>query len=259
MFEDASLSVRRYAPSEVEYIHDWNQVVLPVEGAQDVDFGHTGGTIVAARGVLVPRGQPHMVRTRGDRGQALSMDVWRQAREAPFFRLDAGLRHLLGYVAHDLAEESGDAATAGRMADLVIDALGRRLGRDHRPAGIRRALDLIHARYAEAIPVTELAAVAGLSVSAFNQHFRAAVGRAPCDYRIDLRIDCAARLLAGRRPVDCRDRRGDRLFRPERPDPRHAPAPRHYPCAASRQVLPIRLGLAAGRCRLSNLYKLLAF
>jgi AraC-like DNA-binding protein len=208
MFEDASLSVRRYAPSEVEYIHDWNQVVLPVEGAQDVDFGHTGGTIVAARGVLVPRGQPHMVRTRGDnlfvvldlprrrgRGQALSMDVWRQAREAPFFRLDAGLRHLLGYVAHDLAEESGDAATAGRMADLVIDALGRRLGRDHRPAGIRRALDLIHARYAEAIPVTELAAVAGLSVSAFNQHFRAAVGRAPCDYRIDLRIDCAARLL----------------------------------------------------------------
>jgi len=208
MLDDASLSVRRYAPSEAQFVHDWNQVVLPVAGAQEVDFGHTGGTIVAARGVLVPRGQPHRVRTLGDnlfvvldmpsrrgRAQLLSDDVWHDAKAAPFFRLDGGLRHLLGYIAHDLAEDAGDAATTRQMADLVIDALGRRLDRGRRPAGIRRALDLIHARYSEPITVAELAAAAGLSASAFNQHFRAAMGRAPCDYRIEVRIDRATRLL----------------------------------------------------------------
>jgi len=208
MLDDTSLSVRRYAPSEVRYVHDWNQVVLPVEGAQEVDFGHTGGTIVAAQGVLVPRGQPHRVRTLGDnlfvvldmpsrrgRAQVLSDEVWCHAKAAPFFRLDDGLRHLLGYIAHDFAKDAGDAAAARQMAGLVIDALGRRLDRGRRSAGVRRALDLIHARYAEPIPVSELAAAAGLSVSAFNQHFRAAMGRAPCDYRIDVRIDRATRLL----------------------------------------------------------------
>ena len=208
MVDDASLSVRRYALSEARYIHDWNQVVLPVEGAQEVDFGHTGGTIVAARGVLVPRGQPHRVRTLGDnlfvvldlprrsaRAQVLSENVWRHAKAEPFFRLDGGLRHLLGYVAHDLAEDAFDATTAGQMADLVIDALARRLDRGRRPAAIQRALDLIHARYAEPITVPDLAAAAGLSVSGFNQHFRAAMGRAPCDYRIEVRIDRATRLL----------------------------------------------------------------
>ncbi len=208
MLAHATLSVRHYEPGQMDLVHDWNQIVLPIEGTQDVDFGHTEGTIAAERGVLVPQGQPHLIRTRGRNrfiivdipcptncAWLMPQDIWRNATAEPFFNLDSGLRHLVGYVAHDLTNEALGTTTATHMAGLVIDALTSRLRRSWKSAAICRTLELIHTRYAESLTVSDLAAAAGLSPTTFNEHFRTAVGRTPRNYFIRVRLDHAARLL----------------------------------------------------------------
>ncbi len=207
-FKYVCASVRSHATTEVVHIHDWHQIVLPVDGARLVDFSRTGGRTEGEQGVLVPRGQPHRFRMLGEnhfivldmpceghRAQGLPDAVWRHAAAEPFFPLDEGLRRLASYVAYELAGDAYDVVAAHHINSLVIHALTHRLAGRRRPAAICRALDLIHAHYAEPLTVAELAAAAGLSVSAFHKRFRAAMGRAPVDYLIEVRIDQAARLI----------------------------------------------------------------
>jgi AraC family transcriptional regulator len=56
-------------------------------------------------------------------------------------------------------------------------------------------LDLIEARLAEPIPLAEMAAVAGLSVSQFSRQFKHRLGVAPHQYLLWMRADAAFRLL----------------------------------------------------------------
>lgn len=55
--------------------------------------------------------------------------------------------------------------------------------------------DVMTRRMAEPLPLTELAAVTGLSVSQFTRRFRAATGTTPHRYLVRLRVDAASRLL----------------------------------------------------------------
>jgi AraC family transcriptional regulator len=97
------------------------------------------------------------------------------------------------------AAESGlDAA----LADCAIEGLMLRiLSADVRFNGTRdpriaRAVDEIESRYTEALDVEDLARAARMSRFHFSRVFRAAVGRSPYQYLLDVRVDRAAALLA---------------------------------------------------------------
>jgi AraC family transcriptional regulator len=77
---------------------------------------------------------------------------------------------------------------------------GRRSGlTDRQLAGVR---ELLHERLAEPVPLADMAAVAGLSVSQFARQFKARVGVAPHQYLLRLRVDAARRMLTdGRLPI----------------------------------------------------------
>ncbi len=79
-------------------------------------------------------------------------------------------------------------------------ARGRRSGlTDRQVAGVR---DLLQDRLGEPVPLADMAAVAGLSVSQFARQFKARVGLAPHQYLLRLRVDAARRMLAdGRLPI----------------------------------------------------------
>ena len=71
-----------------------------------------------------------------------------------------------------------------------------------RHPGVLRALDLVHASYAEPIGVEEMARVAGASRFHFSRLFRDEVGLSPYRYLMRVRIERAAELLRrGRRDV----------------------------------------------------------
>ncbi|MGE0717023.1 MAG: AraC family transcriptional regulator N-terminal domain-containing protein [Alphaproteobacteria bacterium] len=60
---------------------------------------------------------------------------------------------------------------------------------------IARAVSVLRADYAAAVPVERLAAVAGMSASAFHQHFRAVTSLSPLQFQKQLRLIEARRLM----------------------------------------------------------------
>lgn len=74
----------------------------------------------------------------------------------------------------------------------------RRLGwPDGCAARIGRAVALLRADYARPLPVDRLAAEAGMSPSAFHQHFRAVTSLSPLQFQKQLRLIEARRLMTG--------------------------------------------------------------
>ena len=72
-----------------------------------------------------------------------------------------------------------------------------------RPAGLSerqlaRVRELLEERLGEPVPLADMAAAAGLSVSHFSRQFKARVGQAPHQYLLRMRLDAAVRLLRGR-------------------------------------------------------------
>ena len=67
--------------------------------------------------------------------------------------------------------------------------------------GVRRALQHLHARYAERVTLGELAEVARLSPFYFARLFRAQTGTTPGGYLRHLRIEHAKLLLRGGVPI----------------------------------------------------------
>lgn len=77
---------------------------------------------------------------------------------------------------------------AGDMLRSAVDSESR-LGR------IARAVRYLRQRFAEPVSVEQLAGVAGMSPSAFHQHFKQVTGQSPLRFRTLLRLQHARRLM----------------------------------------------------------------
>lgn len=204
----AHVSLRSYAQTDTTHAHDWHQLVLPVVGAHAVALSNVSGTVECGRGVLIASGLPHCFRGLGEncfvvldiprearRSQGLPEAVWRPAMTQPFFAIDAGLNRFANYIAHEMRDGALDAATEHHVVSLLIHTLTRRLDAARTPPAVSRAVELIHAHYAEPLSVAELAAAVGLSASALHERFRAAMECGPGEYAMTVRLDHAERLL----------------------------------------------------------------
>ncbi len=204
----AHVSLRTYAQTNTIHAHDWHQLVLPVLGAHAVSVGAVSGRVEGGRGILIASGLPHRFRGLGEncfvvldiprearRSQGLPEAVWRPAMTQPFFPIDDGLNRFAHYVAHEMTSGALDAATEHHVVNLLIHSLTRRLDGRRTPPAVARAVELIHADYAEPFSVAELAAAVGLSPSALHERFRAAMDCGPGEYAMAVRLDHAERLL----------------------------------------------------------------
>ena len=72
----------------------------------------------------------------------------------------------------------------------------RRLGwPDGHVQRVSRAIRVIRANYKKVLPVTDLAAIAGMSPSSFHQHFRSVTSLSPLQFQKQLRLIEARRLI----------------------------------------------------------------
>ncbi|HEX3650670.1 MAG TPA: AraC family transcriptional regulator [Pseudonocardiaceae bacterium] len=97
--------------------------------------------------------------------------------------------HLGGLLAAHLAR--------GHRADRMVRSGGGLSDRE-----LARVRELMANRLAEPLPLADLAAVTGLSVSQFARRFKAATGQTPHRFLVRLRVAAAGRLLrAGHLPI----------------------------------------------------------
>jgi len=107
-----------------------------------------------------------------------------------------------------LFRASQDPIEANALAPLIIREIHFRLlqaehgamlrqmlWRDSGASKVGRVMARLRADLAGAITVSEMARMAGMSVSAFHEHFRSITGTSPLQYRKDLRLTEARRLL----------------------------------------------------------------
>jgi len=207
------LSTRTYGAAATLHAHDgYHQVVLPVRGAMRMDVAGTPGDIAGAQGVLVGRGLPHEFQVDGEnrfvvldfpveggRGPDFAQGVVDRARQAPFFALDAGFRHLALYLAHALDQGALPEALARQAIELVSHAVTRALPPGAADDGVAKVIGHIHARFPERLTVATLAREIGVSASALHERFRLVTGHAPIAYLQSVRLDEAERLLRASR------------------------------------------------------------
>ncbi|WP_232666476.1 GlxA family transcriptional regulator [Pseudonocardia sp. TRM90224] len=136
-----------------------------------------------------------------------AVDVVRDVLFVPDGRVytSAGIASGIDLALHLVAEDHGPAVAARVARTLVVPA--RRNGsapqasvmlrhRDHLADTVHRALDVLDARFADPLPLDELAAALGVSPRTLTRRFHAATGTTPLRYQHELRLEKAGELQA---------------------------------------------------------------
>ncbi|MBD3314923.1 MAG: helix-turn-helix domain-containing protein [Chitinivibrionales bacterium] len=85
-----------------------------------------------------------------------------------------------------------------KVVHLVIRqifAIGASAARLGGRVSVSRAVEFIHGHYGEKLSVNDIAHEANLSASHFSRVFKAEMGVSPMDYLMEVRLDCAKRML----------------------------------------------------------------
>lgn len=124
----------------------------------------------------------------------------------PYMPVDASwLEPLIRYV--ELAGKPLDARVLGPSIlreihyRLLLSPIGQRLRsllvQDSHASRIGDAIKKLRAEFRTAVPVSDLAVCAGMSVSSFHKHFKSVTGVTPLAYQKELRLIEARALLVG--------------------------------------------------------------
>ncbi|MGJ4912130.1 AraC family transcriptional regulator N-terminal domain-containing protein [Bradyrhizobium sp. HKCCYLS2033] len=217
-------TVRATAPSELVYAISRPLVCLVVQGSKQVTMGLQGLTFSAGDSLIITADVPTVSQiTRATRAapylslvleldSALIAELILQmdgttATDGLAVRVeptdaevtDAALRLMrlldrpagLQVLQAQLLREMHYWLLAGRHGAAI-----RRLGGpDSHAQRIARAVALLRAEFTQALPVERLAAVAGMSLSSFHQHFRRHTSLSPLQFHKQLRLIEARRLM----------------------------------------------------------------
>jgi AraC-like DNA-binding protein len=230
---------RAYAPNA----HDDVEVAWCTTGRLDYSFADCVMTLTPGAAVVIPAGVEHVTRVAERGTVAASVHVRQEAvtaaadamgrrlREARVVGGSADRPSTLATLGALLAretgsDEGGEALLVESLTDaFVVEALRTDEpsradeGRDPR---VRRAVQMIHDRYADPLTVDALARTAHVSRFHFSRLFLVETGRTPYRYLLEVRMARAAELLRTRRcavteaamSVGCNDLgRFGRMFR----------------------------------------------
>jgi AraC family transcriptional regulator len=114
------------------------------------------------------------------------------ALDAALRRWEPSAKTYVDHLGWALAAQLAQRHSVAKRAPAVPQ---RRPGLTNRQYAAVR--ELLEERLAEPIPLAEMAALAGLSVSQFSRQFKARTGLAPHQYLVQMRVDTACRMLQG--------------------------------------------------------------
>src|SRR5215472_8232443 len=111
MTQALTLSLRSYDAQTLRHSHPFHQVVLPVEGALEMEVGGKGGRVAGCQAAMIAAGETHGCEATGrnsfvvldwtdDAGDLSRLSA--RAEHQPFLAYDAGLQHLVDFLGFEL-------------------------------------------------------------------------------------------------------------------------------------------------------------
>lgn len=196
------LELRSYDDEGQKHHHDYHQLVLPVVGRLALSVENDGGEVSAEWAAIIPAGRDHGFAAPGqncflvaDVPEALAPVL---GKLPLFMALDSTLSHYTSFLHQQLLQGGSARSTERQMLLLLIQLLQERHGDALK---LDRRVDVAKAyldeHFQEKISITDLSAVANLSVRQLNELFRKQVGMTPHHYLTELRMQHAWRLLEG--------------------------------------------------------------
>lgn len=200
-----AIDLRSYGGELREHCHSHHQLVLALTGTLELDTRAGSRRADAATGVLIPAGERHAFRGRGPNRFAVvdvsgraDGAVFERAHREPAFVVSDGLRHHVAALVAHLAEGPVSPRFRYHWAALLIDALEATPGLRHPDAArFDAATRHVERHCHRRLPLAEIAAEAGVGVAALGALVRRYTGCTPAAWVRGLRLDRAARLLAG--------------------------------------------------------------
>ena len=208
--ERTRLWLRSYPGRKDVHLHDFHQVVLPIDGVMEIRLGGADGSVRGRQGVMIVPGTRHLFRAYG-LNRFIVLDLPPDSfpptaprspflefpfLEFPFFEIDEQLAALARYAAGELASGGLAAKEEFHLAALIAGKLLRRCAPSARwSPPVERALAVLRERHAERLTMAEVARASGLGVSRFHELFRRETGRTPAEMLAEIRLDCAETLL----------------------------------------------------------------
>lgn len=218
-----ALAVRSFGPDARTHLHlDHHQLVLPREGAQEMEVQGRGGRVDAACAVFVQAGERHVFRaTEPGPNCFVVLDIDQTTLDAlgddalaavdalgqrTFFPVTPCVRHLLGYLEGRLSAPATSRPVVlppplvTSWTGLLFGAIGadllERTARDRSDLALARAKDFIARAHARPVTVTDIAREAGVSVSRLHALFQGRLGQTPREHLARVRLNRALDLLA---------------------------------------------------------------
>ncbi|WP_313317497.1 AraC family transcriptional regulator [Stenotrophomonas sp.] len=204
MHADDSLSFRSYGPTGHRHCHAHVQLVLPVEGALELEVDGRGGRLDLQRGAFVAPGASHVQQAQGrNRFLIVDCDAMRieaahldQGQREPFFTLPPAARHLLGYAEQVSAGQAQLApALVQHVLPLLVDAL---FVPPPRRGSVRLQALCEQIRHAPGLDwsLARMASEAGLGLTALNAAFTRELGTSPAQWLQQQRLQWAQQRIA---------------------------------------------------------------
>ena len=205
------IDFRSYSGEQQAHHHPYHQLILPRHGTLALEVGNRQGRVDGGHGALIVAGERHAYQGLGN-NRLLVIDIdcatadrlggseslWNTALERPWFAVDPGLAHHIGFLILEMTRHAPDNTFTRQWTGLLLLTLTQRLGQrqpDY-PARLRQALRHIDRHLARQITVREIADAACLGVSQLHALFQTCTGQTPQRYITEVRLDRALELLA---------------------------------------------------------------
>ncbi|ASP38569.1 AraC family transcriptional regulator [Bacterioplanes sanyensis] len=195
-----ALELRSYSEEVQAHQHEFHQLVLPVHGQLEMTLEGRAGCATESRLALVPAGTKHGFAAPVDNCFVIAdipTELMQGIEQWPAFQaLDEPLRHYVRFLYSQLQCHQGGAAER-HMLHLLLQLLQQRhsgaaVPSDQRMLAVRSYMD---EHFNQAITLTQLAAVAHLSVRQLSTRFREFEGETPLQYLTRVRMQRAQWLL----------------------------------------------------------------
>lgn len=212
MTDLARASLKSYGSEARTHAHDHHQVVLPWQGALDMDIGGRAGVVRNDRLALIAEGAGHsfaaeaenrfLVLDCGGLADDLTAPLWERAQRDPYWSLHPHVWALCRAIEpYFLKTEAREDSLARHFVGLFLASVADSAAEDQarRPmrhaARIQAAIAYMESHYPAKITIPDIAAHVSLSPSRFHELFREITGQTAHAMLRQIRLQAARRLI----------------------------------------------------------------